>query len=124
IPFFLLSHTKKEHLRGILPFRLSDTQAIVFIMSILLMTLLNLVIVNSLYTAQLAVGATLGIGFKMAFSSITCILVASYFLSKSTKSANTDIYYIDHQTDDELDEYRGILTRDDEKKKKNMSLPI
>lgn len=124
IPFFLLSHTKKERLRALLPFRLSDTQAIVFITNILLVTLVNLVIVNSLYITQLAVWSTLAIGFKMAFSSIICILIASYFFSRSTKVSNTDIYYIDHQTDDELSEYRNILTWDDEKKKKNMSLPI
>ena len=54
IPFFLLSHTKKERIRAMLPFRLSDTQAIVFIMMILCVSLIQLMIVNNLYSSQIA----------------------------------------------------------------------
>lgn len=43
-----------------MPFRLSDTQAIVFVMSILLTTLIDLIIVNNLYSTQIAAnGSTL-----------------------------------------------------------------
>ena len=124
VPFFLLSHTKKERIRAKLPFRLSDTQAIVFVMTVLLITLMNLIVINSVYGTQIAVASVLGAGFKMAFSSIVFILVATYFLSRSNKVSNTDIYYLDHQTDDELSKYKNILGQDDENKKKNMSLPI
>lgn len=54
IPFFLLSHTKKERIRSMIPFRLSDTQVIVFIASVLLTTLINLIVVNSIYSIQIA----------------------------------------------------------------------
>ncbi len=60
-PFFLLSHTKKERIRALLPFRLSDTQAIIFIFTILLVSMTNLMIINSLYTTQIAAqGSILG----------------------------------------------------------------
>ena len=125
VPFFLLSHTKKERIRAIVPFRLSDTQAIVFIMSILLVSLINLIIINGLYSSQIAAqGSTLTVGFRIALSSVISILVATYFFSRSNKVANTDIYYLDHQIDDELSKYKHILGQDDENKKKNMSLPI
>lgn len=123
IPFFLLSHTKKERLRSMVPFRLSDTQAIVFITSVIFVSLINLVVINWLYNDQIAV-STLMIGFRIALSSVIFILIASYFLSHSNKTTNTDMYYIDHQTDDELSKYKNILNQDDENKKKNMSLPI
>jgi len=125
IPFFLLSHTKKERVRAIVPFRLSDTQAIVFIVSLLLNTIVILIFVNNLYSTQIAaLGSSLGMGFKIAFSAIICTLISAYFLSKSTKISNTEICYIDHQNDDELTKYNSILGNDDEKNKKNMSLPI
>lgn len=55
IPFFLLSHIKKERIRSMIPFRLSDTQVIVFISSILLTTFVNLIVLNTTYTNQFAV---------------------------------------------------------------------
>ncbi len=54
IPFFLLSHTKKEYIRARVPFRLSDSQAIIFVIIILLSILINLIIVNSIYSTQIA----------------------------------------------------------------------
>ena len=55
VPFCLLSHTKKERLRALLPFRLSDTQAIIFAFTILLVSMMNLMVINSIfYTAQIA----------------------------------------------------------------------
>jgi hypothetical protein len=123
IPFFLLSHTKKEYIKTVVPFRLSDTQAIVFIMSMLLVSLINMIIVNELYSSQIAAqGSTLTTGFRIALSCVISILVATYFFSRSNKLTNTDIYYLDHQIDDELSNYKYILGQDDEKK--NMSLPI
>ncbi len=124
IPFFLLSHTKKERLRAMVPFRLSDTQVIVFISSILLTTIINLTIINNIYWIQIAAnGSTLGSGFKMAFLAVIFILCFSFRLSKSNKEINTEIYYIDHQIDDELQEYKDILSKK-EIKNKNMTLPI
>jgi hypothetical protein len=123
IPFFLLSHIKKERIRSMIPFRLSDTQVIVFISSILLTTFVNLIVLNTTYTNQFAVhGSSLWSGFKIAFSATIAILMAAFFLSKSNKELNTEIYYIDHQTDKELLEYKDILSKED--KKNNMSLPI
>lgn len=126
IPFFLLSHTKKERIRSMIPFRLSDTQVIVFIASVLLTTLINLIVVNSIYSIQIAAhGSVLWSGFKVAFSSIISMLIATFYLSKSNKEINTEIYYIDHQTDKDLLDYKDILSTDENKKKKNnMSLPI
>ena len=125
IPFFLLSHTKKERIRALVPFRLSDTQAIVFFISILLTSLINLIVVNNLFSAQMAgMGSTIAIGFKIAFSAIIFILISTYFLSKSIKTSNTDICYLDHQTHDDLSSYKSIIGEDDPKNKKNMSLPI
>lgn len=126
IPFFLLSHTKKERIRSMVPFRLSDTQVIVFITSILLTTFVNLIVLNTIYTNQIAAhGSSLWSGFKIAFSATIAILIAAFFLSKSNKELNTEIYYIDHQTDKELMEYKDILSKEDNKNKKNnMSLPI
>ncbi len=34
------------------------------------------------------------------------------------------MYYLDHQTDDELSRYKNILSSENESQKKNMSLPI
>ncbi|MBX9808927.1 hypothetical protein K2X92_00875 [Candidatus Gracilibacteria bacterium] len=124
IPFFLLSHTKKERLRSLVPFRLSDTQAIVFIISIILTILGSLITLNNLFGTRIALGSSLGTGFKIAFSTIICILISAYFLSRATKISNTDICYLDHQVDDELLKYKGILKGEDEKNTKNMSLPI
>ena len=125
VPFFLLSHTKKEYLRALLPFRLSDTQAIIFVFMILFVSMANLIMINELYTTQIAaLGSTLGGWFRIAFSSIISIFVATYYFSRSNKVANTELYYLDHQTDDELSKYQNILSNNDENKKKNMSLPI
>ncbi len=122
IPFFLLSHTKKERIRAIVPFRLSDTQAIIFVISMLLTSLINLIIVNNLFGNQIAgMGSNITTGFKMAFVAIIFIIISTHFLSKSTKISNTEICYLDHQIDDELMGYNKILNGEN---KKNMSLPI
>lgn len=108
-----------------LPFRLSDTQAIIFIMNILFVSLIHLVIVNGLYSSQIAAQwSTLTTGFRLAICSVFAIFIATYYLSRSNKTSNTDMYYLDHQTDDELSKYKNILSKTDEDNKKNMSLPI
>ena len=108
-----------------MPFRLSDTQAIVFVISILLTSLTNLIIVNSLFSSQKAgMGSNITIGYKIAFSALIIMIISTYFLSKSTKTSNTDICYLDHKIEDELSEYNNILSGENQKKKKNMSLPI
>ncbi|MFZ2255796.1 MAG: hypothetical protein WAW59_07975 [Patescibacteria group bacterium] len=53
IPFFLLSHTKKEKIRAHVPFRLSDTQVIVFVSSMILAVLLHLLLMVPIF-AQFA----------------------------------------------------------------------
>lgn len=64
-PFFLLSHSRKEYLRSLLPFRLSDSQAIVYIMTIVLTMLVNLILVNHiLYVTQVGTESVLSGGFK------------------------------------------------------------
>jgi hypothetical protein len=93
--------------------------------SILLTILGSLITVNNLFGTQIAaLGSSLGTGFKIAFSAVICILISAYFLSRATKISNTDICYLDHQVDDELLKYKGILKGEDEKNTKNMSLPI
>ncbi len=54
IAFFLFSHEKKERMRSFMPFRLSDAQAIVFIDSIILTALIQLVFISLQYT-QIAI---------------------------------------------------------------------
>lgn len=49
IMFFLLSHTKKEHIRAYVPFRLSDTQAIVFVSSLVLVATIELFVILPVY---------------------------------------------------------------------------
>lgn len=50
---------------------------------------------------------------------------AIYIYSRTNKKENTDIYYLDHHTEDDLGEYRGILDGETtEKQKNNMTLPI
>jgi hypothetical protein len=109
-PFFLLSHSRKEYFRSLLPFRLSDSQAVVYIMTIVLTMLVNLILVNHiLYVTQVGTESILSGGFKGAFSSIICMFGAVYVYSRTNKKENTDMYYLDHHTEDDLGEYRGIL---------------
>ncbi len=127
IPFFLLSHTKKEKMRNQVPFRLSDTQAIVFLSSIFLALILHMLFIFRVYAQQIAQGGvTIHSGFYFAFISFSFIMIASYFLSKTSKKENSEICYLDNQNDDELQEYHDILEGDkyQNKDKNNMTLPI
>jgi hypothetical protein len=95
-------------------------------MTIVLTMLVNLILVNHLlYVTQVATESVLSGGFKWAFSSIVCMLWSVYIFSRTNKKENTDMYYLDHHTEDALGDYRGILDTDGSKKEKNnMTLPI
>lgn len=126
ILFFLLSHTKKERVRSYVPFRLSDTQAVVFVASMLLVAIIQLFITSGTFNKIASV--SLKVGFSMAGASVVCILVAGYFLSRSIKAENTEAYYLHHETENILGEYKDIIHPNEklisDKKKENMSLPI
>jgi hypothetical protein len=49
IPFFLISHAKKERIRAYIPFRLSDTQAVVFVASLLLVGMIQLIAISRIF---------------------------------------------------------------------------
>jgi hypothetical protein len=49
IPFFLISHAKKERIRAYVPFRLSDTQAVVFVASLLLVSMIQLISLSRIF---------------------------------------------------------------------------
>jgi hypothetical protein len=126
IPFFLLSHSKKERIRASIPFRLSDAQAIVFIASLLLTALFHTLFMSEVF-AQFA-KVYIGRGFLIATSSTICIIIAAFFLSKSTKEQAREIRYLDHSDIESLSEYKSILERNapksDKKDDTNMTLPI
>ncbi len=127
IPFFLLSHSKKERIRASIPFRLSDAQAIVFIASLLLTALFHTLFMSEVF-AQFAEDIFIGRGFLIATSSTICMIIATFFLSKSTKEQAREIRYLDHSDAESLSEYRSILERNtpkaDKKDDSNMTLPI
>jgi hypothetical protein len=127
IPFFLLSHTKKERIRASIPFRLSDTQAIVFIASLLITAMLHTIFMSQVFR-QFADEVRLWDGFLIATSSTICTIIAVFFLSKNTKEQSRDIRYLDHSDIDTLSEYRSIIDGSsikwEKKEDSNMSLPI
>jgi hypothetical protein len=108
IPFFLLSHTKKEKIRALVPFRLSDTQVVVFVISILVMSLVHLLLMSPIFN-QFAIHVDIGTGFLIAMSSSICILFSAFFLSKKTKEESIEIRHIDHREVLLSDEYAEIL---------------
>lgn len=127
ILFFLLSHEKKEYLRGYVPFRLSDAQAIVFIDSMLIISLVHTFLSFFAYTKMSTQKVDVGVGMEIALTACMILLIAAYFFSKGEKSRAVTMSYLDKKEDDDdvLGEYRDILA---EKKKnpdeKNMTLPI
>lgn len=127
IPFFLLSHSKKEKIRAHIPFRLSDTQAVVFIAALLLTSLLHLLFMSRVFQ-QFVQTIEIGHGFLMATSSVICIIISAFFLSKNTKEQAREIRYLDHYDTENLAEYRSIIDGTDQKSDKsddtNMTLPI
>lgn len=126
IPFFLLSHTKKEKIRSIIPFRLSDTQVVVFISSMILVGLLHLLFMVRVFT-QFAT-PQVGVGTLLAISSSSCIIIAAFFLSRKTKEDSIELRHLDHHRDTEIsDEYAAILGKKPKKETSedgNMVLPI
>jgi hypothetical protein len=70
-----------------------------------------------------------GLGLKLALTSVFLLFFGAYFYSQSEKSKAVTFGYIDKSDNSPLDEYRGILsghegTGEDNKKEKNMTLPI
>jgi hypothetical protein len=125
IPFFLLSHTKKEKIRAHVPFRLSDTQLVVFIASMILVSLIHLLLMVRVFT-QFAT-PQVGTGTLIAFSSVTCIIIAAFFLSRKTKEESIELRHLDHRDADISDEYATILWKKPKKEGTedgNMVLPI
>lgn len=114
-------------MRKQVPFRLSDTQAIVSVSGIFLALLFHMLFIFRVYNQQIATGwLSVHSGFYIAFVSFIFITVASYYLSQTFKKENTDMYYLDNQNDNDLQEYSDIIYGKNQKKneKSNMSLPI
>ncbi len=128
IPFFLLSHTKKEFVRAYVPFRLSDTQAVVFIASMIFVALIQFLFTAGIYNQIALGGVEIQNWFFVAITTVLLIIVAGFWLSKNMKKINTEMYYLDHAPQEKFGEYQDILrpkTREEEEeKKRNMSLPI
>ena len=127
IAFFLVSHAKKEHIRAHIPFRLSDTQAVVFMASMLLTGVFHLLFISKTFS-QFTTDVSIGKWFLIATSSIICIIVSAYFLSKNSKEQGIEMRYLDHQEHDVLWDYRAILDANNHSRNKeedsNMTLPI
>ncbi len=107
--FFLLSHEKKEHLRGYVPFRLSDAQAIVFIAGMLAVACIHSIITSFAYARIASQEVTPSIGLEIASGSVFLILFISYFFSQSEKMRAVTMSYLDKKEQSHLDEYAGIL---------------
>lgn len=125
MPFFLLSHTKKEKIRAHIPFRLSDTQVVVFVSSMILVALIHLLLMVPIFS-QFA-STEVGTGYLIAMSSVSCIIVSAFFLSKSNKEQSIEIRHIDHREVDLPEEYANILGKKPKKESgedSNMVLPI
>lgn len=126
VPFFLISHTKKEQIRAYIPFRLSDTQAVVFISTMILVSLFQIIFLSPAYKTFGAV--ELGSGFSLAGASVACMIICGYFLSKKIKNQNTESYFLDKNSYENLGEYKNIIHpephQENERKKENMSLPF
>ena len=129
ISFFLLSHEKKEIIRAYVPFRLSDSQAIVFIDAMILVSSIHNVITSLAYTRLSAHSVEAGIGMEIAVCSALLLLVASYFFSQKEKDRAVTMSYLSKSEENHLGEYAEILSwsissqksKDD---KKNMTLPF
>lgn len=127
IPFFLLSHEKKEKIRWFIPFRLSDAQAIVFIASMILVTSIHQLFISLAFarSAQIDIGA----GFLLAVSSVMSIIFTSHYFSRQMKIQGVELQYLDHHDVSDIDDYRQILeqgsrSKQTTEKEKNMTLPI
>ena len=129
ISFFLFSHEKKERMRSFVPFRLSDAQAIVFIDSMMLTAIIQLIFISLQYTQIAINGVSLGIGFVLALTANLLILVSSFFFSRREKESSISMSYLDKKDRDFLGDYQGIIDGNHSGKKsqdkdKNMTLPF
>ena len=129
IGFFLLSHTKKEYLRGYVPFRLSDAQAIVFVAAMLMVSCVHALITSFAYARIASQEVVPGRGIEIATASILLLLFVSYFFSQSEKTKAVTMSYLDKKDVSHLEEYADILEPKnqearDKTKEKNMTLPI
>lgn len=128
IAFFLLSHKKKEHFRSYVPFRLSDTQAIVFVSSLIVVAIVELIIISRIYNEIAINGVVIQKPLVIALASSIFMIISWFFLSKSLKEENTDMYYLHHDVNPDFEEYRDILHPElknhEKSKKQNMTLPI
>lgn len=126
IPFFLVSHTKKERIRSNVPFRLSDTQVVVFLSSMIFVGSSIVFIMSSTYKLFGEVHYTKP--FSFAISSALLIIITGFFLSRSNKLQNTESYYLSKEMVEWFDEYKNIIQMNSqpikEPKNDNMSLPI
>jgi hypothetical protein len=126
IPFFLLSHGKKERIRAYVPFRLSDAQAIVFVTSMIFTACIHLYFIAFAFVKTADV--QLGSWFLIALSSLVGLIFATFFFSKNTKEQAIEMHYLDHHDVFEMDEYKKILSPvgnlQQNKGDSNMSLPI
>lgn len=94
VPFFLLSHTKKERVRSYVPFRLSDTQAVVFISAMILVAIIELLFILPAFTTFGRV--EIRSGLQLAGASVVMMIISGFFLSKNIKNENLSSYYLDH----------------------------
>lgn len=123
ILFFLLSHNKKEQIRGYVPFRLSDVQAIVFVISILLSNIFMLFTLSPIISKEIVFNKPL----TFAITGMIFILYFSFHLSKQLKIKNTESYYLNHENNIIPNEYDKILYPEkyqNQENKQNMKLPI
>lgn len=112
-------------IRAHIPFRLSDTQVVVFVAAMLFVALIHLFLMSSIFS-QFTISVRIGAGFLMAMSTVVCIIVAAYFLSQRNKADSINIRHIDHQEVTLPDEYADILGKKNRKPSddENMVLPI
>lgn len=127
--FFLFSHSKKEHLRAYVPFRLSDAQAIVFIFSLIFTSIIHFLLISFTFQNFALQGISVLFGCKFALTSSIFVLIISYFFSKSEKYIASNLSYLDKREYSQFDEYRDIIGREQTQKNpkedsKNMTLPI
>lgn len=127
--FFLFSHEKKERIRAYVPFRLSDTQAMVFISSLILVACIEIIFVSMNYTQIAANGVNLGFGFDLGLTAVLLILFAAFFYSQSEKISGITLSHLDKKDGEHFGEYRDILdgnhhSRHNRDREKNMTLPF
>ncbi len=100
VSFFLLSHTKKEHIRSYVPFRLSDTQAVVFVSTMILVAIIELLFILPAFTTFGRV--KIQSGLQLAGASVVMMIICGFFLSRNIKNENLKSYYLDHNLEEDF----------------------